>query len=439
MSNIAQIELPSQKLVDLFSGEARYRVCWGGRGSGKTRSFALMAAVYGYKFGKGGRRGQILCAREHLNSLADSSFEEIKSAILSVPWLSEYYDCGDRYIKSKDGNIVFTFSGLRHNLDSVKSMAKILLCWVDEAANVSEEAWVKLVPTIREEDSEIFVSWNPERKDAPVEQRFRFTDDPLIKKAEVNYDDNKFFPAVLEQERQRDKAKRPELYDHIWEGGYLDFVHGSYLKDQLMQCKDEGRIKPLPRLDSQPAMSFWDIGNSDGTAIWIVQKVGHEYRCIDFYESWGTPYSHATKWLQSLNMVWDTHYLPHDAGHKRQGQTDNKSPQQMLSELMPNSSFEIVPRIQEINWGIQQLRDMFPVIWFDEDKCSKGLDHLHSYRRKWSENEKRWLNKPDKSEGHSEAADAIRQMAQVYAKDGFEPVTKKWGSGALKRNLAGIA
>lgn len=398
-----------------------------------------MAAVYGYKFGKGGRRGQILCAREHLNSLADSSFEEIKSAILSVPWLSEYYDCGDRYIKSKDGNIVFTFSGLRHNLDSVKSMAKILLCWVDEAANVSEEAWVKLVPTIREEDSEIFVSWNPERKDAPVEQRFRFTDDPLIKKAEVNYDDNKFFPAVLEQERQRDKAKRPELYDHIWEGDFLDIVEGAYLKAQLQKVREEERICTFPILDSVACQTFWDIGNSDGTAIWVMQQVGKEYRLIDFYEAWNVPYSHAAKWLQERGYMYDTHFLPHDAGHKRQGEKENKSPQQMLQDLMPGNDFEIVPRIQEINWGIQQLRDVFPMLWFHKKKTEKGVEHLRKYKQKWSENEKRWLPRPDKSEGHSESADALRQLAQAHANGMLGKKGKRWGKGPMRRGLKGIA
>ena len=157
-----------------------------------------------------------------------------------------------------------------------------------------------------------------------------------------------------------------------------------------MKAKDEGRITRLPKLDSQSCMTFWDIGNSDGTAIWVVQKVGNEYRCIHFYESWGTPYNHATKWLQGLGFVFDTHYLPHDADHSRQGQVDNKSPRQMLEALLPGNSFEVVPRIAEINWGIQQLRDMFPLFWFDDtdEGVQAGLEHLRSYRRRWSENKR---------------------------------------------------
>ena len=159
----AKIELPS-KLIPVFSGKARYRGAYGGRGSGKTRSFALMAALKGYQLAMANRTGVILCAREFMNSLSDSSMAEVKSAIVSVPWMADYYDIGSNYIRTKNRRIEFLFAGLRHNIDSIKSKAKIHLCWVDEAEPVSEIAWQKLIPTIREKDSEIWVTWNPERE-----------------------------------------------------------------------------------------------------------------------------------------------------------------------------------------------------------------------------------------------------------------------------------
>ena len=81
--SVAQIELPP-KLVPIFQGEARIRAAWGGRGSGKTRSFALMTAVEGYRYGTAGISGQILCGREHLNSLEESSLEEVNSCLQCV-------------------------------------------------------------------------------------------------------------------------------------------------------------------------------------------------------------------------------------------------------------------------------------------------------------------------------------------------------------------
>lgn len=431
----ATIKIPD-KLIPVFEGEYRYRGSYGGRGSAKTRTFALMTAVKGYQFAEAGMTGQILCAREFMNSLDESSFQEIKTAILQTPWLNEYYDCGEKYIRTKNGLVNYTFSGLRHSLDSIKSKSRILLAWVDEAEPVSDKAWMKLIPTVREEGSEIWVTWNPERKDSATHKRFRINQDDDMKIIEMNWQDNPWFPNALKRERERDKKNTPEVYEHIWEGEFLEYITGAYFVEQLRTATDEHRITRLPKLDSQPCWTFWDIGNSDGCAVWVMQKIGQEYRLIEFYEAWGKPYSHVVSWLKSLNLVWETMYLPHDASHERQGKMNNKSPQQMLEELMPSADWEIVPRIAQISWGIQQTRDAFPLMWFDKDRCSNGIDHLKAYRRKWSDNEKRWMEKPDKSEGHSEAADALRQFAQAYA-NGQLNVSNGWGK-TLDYDNAGI-
>ena len=117
------IEMPA-KMAELFDGPARYRVAFGGRGSGKTRTFAKMAAVMAYNFARSGKVGQILCAREHLNSLEESSFTEIRSAIEEDPFLSTQFDIGARYIRTNCKSVDFTFAGLRTNLESIKSKAR---------------------------------------------------------------------------------------------------------------------------------------------------------------------------------------------------------------------------------------------------------------------------------------------------------------------------
>jgi len=221
----AKIEIPP-KLLTVFSkprGYYRYRGAHGGRGSGKTRTFALMTAVHGYQMGMNGESGVILCAREHLNSLDDSSMEEIKQAIRSVDWLSAYWEIGEKYIRSIDGRIKYVFAGLRHNLDSIKSKAKILLCWIDEAETVSETAYKKLIPTVREANSEIWVTWNPEKDGSPTDLRFRKRDRDDSIFVEMNYMDNPWFPDVLDQDRLSDlKSLDPQTYAHIWEGAYLE-------------------------------------------------------------------------------------------------------------------------------------------------------------------------------------------------------------------------
>ena len=118
MTAVVQVAIPP-KLKPLFVGPADVRASCGGRGSGKTRSFALMTAVRGYMFGMQGVSGIILCARQFMNSLADSSLEEVKRAIESEPWLASYFECGDKYIKSRDGRIEYSFAGLDRSIDSI--------------------------------------------------------------------------------------------------------------------------------------------------------------------------------------------------------------------------------------------------------------------------------------------------------------------------------
>ena len=95
----AQVSLPP-KLLPVFSGEADIRGAYGGRGSGKTRSFAKMTAVRAYIWAAAGRRGQILCCRQLMKTLADSSLEEVRQAIKEEPWLAAHFDIGETYIRT---------------------------------------------------------------------------------------------------------------------------------------------------------------------------------------------------------------------------------------------------------------------------------------------------------------------------------------------------
>ncbi|APG52662.1 PBSX family phage terminase large subunit [Providencia stuartii] len=220
---VARIEIPP-KLVPVFENEGvRYRGAYGGRGSAKTRTFALMTAIRGYMAAKNGQSGVILCAREYMNSLEESSMEEVKQAIRSVPWLNDFYELGEKYIRTKCRSVSYVFAGLRHNLDSIKSKARILIAWVDEAESVSETAWTKLTPTVREAGSEIWVTWNPEKDGSATDKRFRKEPPDNAIVVEMNYDDNPWFPSVLEEERLNDQARLDAAtYAWIWEGAYLE-------------------------------------------------------------------------------------------------------------------------------------------------------------------------------------------------------------------------
>lgn len=214
----AQIQLPP-KLVDVLApplGTFRYRGARGGRGSGKSRSFALMAAVRGYA-----EPLRILCTRDIQDSIKESFYAEVKAAIASYDWLEAHYDVGVDYIRGKNGT-EFLFKGLRHSMGAIKSMSGINICIVEEAEDVPERAWKDLTPTIRAPNSEIWVIWNPKTIGSPVDKRFVQNVPKRSAIVKMNYDDNPFFTAELEEERLNDlEIHSPEDYHHIWEGGYL--------------------------------------------------------------------------------------------------------------------------------------------------------------------------------------------------------------------------
>jgi len=411
----AKIELPP-KLIPVFSGEADVRGAYGGRGSGKTRSFAKMTAVRGYMWSKADREGILLCGRQFMNSLDDSSLEEIKAAIRSEPWLDAHYEIGEKYVRTKDGRISYKFTGLDRNIDSVKSKSRILLCWVDEAEPVTEEAWQKLIPTLREEDSELWVTWNPERRNSPTHKRFREAKDPRMKVVELNWRDNPWFPASLDRKRLKDKEERPDSYEHIWEGDFVTVVEGAYYASHLTKAKEEGRIG---RVAADPLMTlraFVDIGGTgaraDAFAIWIVQFVGKEIRVLDYYEAVGQPLEAHLNWMRGRGYTSDRCqiWLPHD------GASNDKVYDVSYESALSAAGYTVtvVP-----NQGkgaaakrIEAARRIFPAVWFNESTTEAGRAALGWYHEK--RDAERGIGLGPEHDWSSHGADAFGLMAVAY-------------------------
>lgn len=234
-------EIP--KITGNFMQPARTRIFKGGRGSGKTRGLAKRSAIRVYQLAEMGVRGVFLSSREHLNSLEESSLEEIKQAIYSEPWLTDYFDIGEKYIRTKNRRIDYVFAGLRTNLDSaIKSKARIIGNWTDEAEAVSEVAWRKLTGTLREEGpgwmAENWISYNPESPDSPTHKRFVMdqAEDCIV--TEVNWMDNPWFPRLSNLQRLEDQRLRADTYDHVWEGAFLtnteaQIFHGKFVVEEF--------------------------------------------------------------------------------------------------------------------------------------------------------------------------------------------------------------
>lgn len=200
-------------------GTYRYRVLRGGRGSGKSFSVAKMSAIWGAV-----KPIRILCTREYQNSIKQSFYAEVVNAIESEPWLKSVYDVGRDYIRHKTNGTEYLFAGLRHNIESIKSMAQIDLCIVEEAEQVPHASWQALIPTIRADGSEIIIIYNPKRRDSWVAQQFDGDKlPPRTKIVTVNHDGNPWFSKELEEQRIYDReVMDPALYRHIWEGVYYE-------------------------------------------------------------------------------------------------------------------------------------------------------------------------------------------------------------------------
>lgn len=396
-----------------------YRGAYGGRGSAKTRSFAKMAAVWGLKFAEANQGGVIVCGREFMNSLDESSMAEVKAAIASEPWLAEHYEVGERFIRTKCRRIEFAFIGLRHNLDSIKSKSRIRLLWVDEAEPVSESAWMKTIPTVREEGAEIWVTWNPERKNSATHRRFR--DDPPTgsKIVELNWRDNPWFPDTLNRTRLDDLDKRPDQYEHVWEGGFVTVADGAYYAKHLADAKAQGRIGNVPADPLMTYRAFWDIGGTgakaDHTAIWIAQFVGREIRVLDHYEAQGQPLAAHVNWLRERGYGAANCYLPHD------GANHDKVYSVSYESALREAGFDVtvIPNqgTGAAKMRIEALRRLFPAIWFNADTTEAGRDALGWYHEKRS-NDDRNVGLGPNHDWSSHSADAIGLMAVVYEEPG---------------------
>lgn len=260
----ATIELP-EKLFPVFEpprGSVRYRGAKGGRGSGKSFSFALMAAVWGYA-----EPLRILATRDLQVSIKESFHAEVKTAIERTPWLAAHYDVGESYIRGKNGT-EFIFRGLRHNIGAIKSMAQIDLCIIEEAEDVPDASWRDLLPTIRAPKSEVWIVWNPRKDGSPVDTRFVKQPPPDAIIATVNHDNNPWFPDVLEAQRKHDQTVMdPETYAHIWEGEYLQNSEAQVLANKVKVAE----FDPLPGWDGPYYGADWGFAQDPTTAVkcWV--------------------------------------------------------------------------------------------------------------------------------------------------------------------------
>jgi len=233
----AKAEFPL-KLQSLFQ-RSRYKVCYGGRGGAKSWGIARALLIKGAK-----QPTRILCAREFQTSIRDSVHKLLCDQIEALG-LHSFYEITQASIRGSNGT-EFAFAGLKNNISNIKSFEGVDICWVEEAQTVSRLSWNVLIPTIRKEGSEIWVSFNPELETDETYQRFVVLPPDDCIQIKVNWSDNPWFPETLRLEKDALKQRDEESYNQVWEGLCRQTVDGAIFAKEMQQAEKDGRICRVP-------------------------------------------------------------------------------------------------------------------------------------------------------------------------------------------------
>ena len=399
-----QVEFP-EKLAFLFE-PARYKIAYGGRGGAKSWGFGRALLILGAQ-----RPLRVLCAREFQNSIAESAHALLAQQI-DLLGLGGLYDTQEKRIFGTNGT-EFIFKGLRHNVASVKSTEGVDVCWVEEARTVSKTSWDVLVPTIRKEGSEIWISFNTELEADETYQRFvkRPPTGAIVRK--IGWEDNPWFPEVLRQEALDLKARDPVAYETVWGGHCKQVLDGAIYTHEILAAAAGNRFTRVAHDPKFPVHTFWDLGRADKTSIWFAQLVELEFRLIDFYENRGHAFGHYLETLTARQAergyAYGEHWLPHDAQAELLA-SDRTIEQQMWAA---GHEVRIVPRLT-VAAGIDAARQVFGRCWFDADACADGVQALRNYRYDVDPNTQAFSKNPLHDEA-SHAADAFRYFAVAIA------------------------
>lgn len=356
-----------------------------------------------------------VCIREVQKDLSESAKLLIEDKIEAFE-LGAIFDCQRAQIITP-GNGLIIFHGMQdHTAESIKSLEGFDVAWVEEGQTLSERSLTLLRPTIRKAGSELWFSWNPRRKTDAVDAFFRGPAGAPDGSAtvQVNWSDNPWFPDVLAQERAEDLAKRPEQYEHIWEGGYAKVTEGAYFAGDIASMKGDGRLGHVAPDPLMTYRAFWDIGGTgakaDACSIWIAQFVGREIRVLDYYEAQGQPLATHVNWLREKGYGQAYCVLPHD------GAAHDKVHSVSFESALQDAGFEVqvVPNQGRAaaKMRIEALHRLFPSIWMNEATTEAGLDALGNYHER--KDDARNIGLGPEHDWSSHAADAFGLMAIAY-------------------------
>ena len=386
------------KLKCLFEpAKARYRVLYGGRGGSKSWNIARALLLKGCE-----QTTRVLCAREFQTSIKDSVHKLLVDQIANLG-IEAHYEVTDRTIRGVNGT-EFIFVGIKNNTNNVKSIEGIDIAWVEEAQSVSPNSCNVLIPTIRKADSEIWISFNPELPTDETWKRFVLQppENSVIQK--INWNDNPWFPEVLDLERRALQGRDTEAYNNVWEGIPRQTVNGAIFAKEVTMAELEGRICNVPYDQTKPVHAIFDLGWADQTACWILQFIGQETHLLRYFEDSQQTISYYMAKFQSFGYLYDTIWLPHDAKAKSLG--TGKSIEEIVRAT--GMKVQILDRVPVVD-SINAARTIFNKCYFDRQNTEEGLQCLRHYRYDVDPDTKMFSAKPLHDE-YSHGADAFRYI-----------------------------
>lgn len=352
------------------------------------------------------------CLREVQKDLAQSAKRLLENKLIEhrlgePDGFRVYEDC-----IQTPGDGLIIFKGMNnYTADSIKSLEGYKRAWWEEAHTATMKSINLLRPTMRAPGSQMWWSYNRNKKTDAVDIMFSGDDLPTgAVVIDANWRDNPWFTPELEQERQDCMRMQPEQYDHIWEGGYISVADGAYFARDLAQAKEQGRITSLSVDPVAEIKAFWDIGVRDATSIWIAQFIGQQIYILDYYEAVGQPLGAHLEWLRTNKYGSALCVLPHD-GAKADAFTAVR-----FEDHIRAAGFQ-VQTIENQGKGaamkrIEAARRIFPKMWFDEAKTQGGRDALGWYHEK--KDEHRNIGLGPEHDWASHGADAFGLMAVAY-------------------------
>ena len=210
-----------------------------------------------------------------------------------------------------------------------------------------------------------------------------------------------------------------QKYSQEFECSFIGNIQGSIYGDIIASLEDKKQITRVPVNPGYPVNVAWDLGYNDASSLIFFQQVGHMIHIVDFYENTNEPLPHYAQVIKEKDYVIGQNYGPHDLEQTEFG--SGKTRREVAYQL--GLRFKIAPRMA-IEDGIHAVKMILPRCLIDVDNCSKLINALRHYHRKFSDKERVYKIKPV-HDWSSHAADSLRTLAVGLNEHKFNNTTKQ--------------